>query len=550
MTKPRTLRRRESGSDDPRGLGSAPGTLPPDLVEKAGKRLSLAALTYAIVYALAYGSGRVSSSFADYWDSMAGVYVSDVIAAGFILFSVVVFFVVRSGRFAPALLLDLGLVYEVVGAIGIDVHLALGHWTEGMQATGLSWVAVWIVFFPLIVPSTSGKTLLASLATATTTPVLYAIGLARGAPPITGAVAAVVVPNYLCVGLAIVAARVVYRLGADVGRARRMGSYQLTERLGMGGMGEVWRAEHRLLARPAAIKLIRPDPGDSDAGRTPSSHYHRFEREVQATALLRSPHTVEVYDYGTTQDRTFYYVMELLDGLSLEDLVKQYGPVPPERAIHILRQMCHSLAEAHATGLVHRDIKPANVFVCRYGLEHDFVKVLDFGVVKRAGPETTQDVKLTDVGSFAGTPAYASPESALGEGQLDGRSDIYAVGCVAFWLLTGRTVFQAGSPMLMLVRHVNEAPPAPSTCSEFDVPPALDRLVLDCLQKDKAGRPPSIRELDRRLAGIETFGHWDTARRHRWWDRHLPRRPTHELDVLDSHGALAVVVPVEGGADD
>jgi len=537
MRHPHTVRRRDSSSEPPPPGGRAAG-LPEDLVEKAGKRLGIAALTYAAVYTLAYAAGRGAPGTWEEWGPIKGIFLGDYIAAGSILLSVALFFVVRYHRFAPALLLDLGLVYEVVAAIGIDIHLALGHWEGIEQVTGLSWVAVWIVFFPLICPSTTWKTLLASLATASTTPVSYAIAVAGGAPPLAGAFAAAIVPNYICAGLAVVGARVIYGLGADVSRARRMGSYQLTERLGAGGMGEVWRAEHRMLARPAAIKLIRASGAESEPGRTPESQAHRFEREVQATAQLRSPHTVEVYDYGVTVDRTFYYVMELLDGISLEQLVQQFGPIPPERTVHILRQICHSLAEAHAHGLVHRDIKPANIFVCRYGLEHDFVKVLDFGVVKRAGHVPGRDIRLTEVGAFAGTPAYASPEGALGDGELDGRSDLYGLGCVGFWLLTGSTVFDAATPMLMLVRHVNEPPVAPSSRSEFEVPPELDRVILDCLEKSRDARPATAEILDRRLSEVPFDRPWDTERARRWWEVHLPPLATSGAPDAGAGGAV------------
>ena len=218
-----------------------------------------------------------------------------------------------------------------------------------------------------------------------------------------------------------------------------MGSYRLVERLGKGGMGEVWRAQHRMLARPAAIKLIRPEVlGATDAGEPGSMLLRRFEREAQATALMRSAHTVELYDFGVADDGTFYYVMELLDGFDLDELVERFGPVPPERAVHLLRQICDSLAEAHAAGLIHRDVKPANMYACRYGREVDFIKVLDFGLVKHGrAPEEGAD-KLT-----AGDTARAArrrscrPSRRSATSDVDARSDLYAVGCVAYWLLTG-----------------------------------------------------------------------------------------------------------------
>ena len=533
-------KRRPSQSAASQVTGGASLSLPPDVVEKAGRRLGIAALVYAVTYTLAYGSGRISGGWVEQWGDTSFPQYPDLMAAGFIAASVALFFFARSGAVTGQRLLELGLIYEVVAAAGIDIHLVHGMWPEGVQMGGISWVCVWIVFFPLIVPSTPGKATMASLAAASTTPLLYAIGVARGGPPIDpGVLAPTILANYICAGIAIVGSRVIYRMGTDIGRARRMGSYQLVEKLGEGGMGEVWKAEHRMLARPAAIKLVRSGLG-TGPGRSEGTEHHRFEREVQATAQLRSPHTVEVYDYGLTEDRTFYYVMELLDGLSLEELVKRYGPVPPERAAHLLRQACHSLGEAHARGMVHRDIKPANVFLCRYGEDLDFVKVLDFGLVKRAGTAARQDVKLTDVGTFAGTPAYGSPEGAAGEGEeIDPRSDLYSLGCVGYWLLTGRTVFRANSPMLMLVQHIHQEPEPPSRHTELQVPAELDALILDCLRKDKTERPHSAEILASRLAVLRFTQDWSSERARQWWDTHRPRSVFDAAPAGDQSGAIS-----------
>ncbi len=474
----------------------------------------MVALTYAAAYPLAYASFRLSDS------NPAGASggfpeTPDFLALAFIAVSVAFFFLVRSRPVSDERLLDLGLVYGVIAAAGIDQHLLWGLWPEGTIMSGISWVAVWIVFFPLIVPSTTAKVLVASIAAATTTPVLYAIGQATGAAPL-GNMTPMFVANYICVGIAALGSRVVFNLGTDLDNARRMGSYELVEKLGEGGMGEVWKANHRMLARPAAIKLLSTNPGRSAGGT--GSEQQRLEREVQATAQLRSPHTVEVYDYGITEDGRFYYVMELLDGLDLEQLVSRHGPMPPERVVHILLQVCHSLAEAHARGLVHRDIKPANIFLCHYGQDVDFVKVLDFGLVKHSGERARRDVKLTEAGGFAGTPAYGSPESLAGEGdEVDHRSDLYSLGCVAYWLLTGSTVFQASSPMLMLVHHVQSDPQPPSKAATVDVPRELDDLILSCLRKDPAGRPASAEELSARLRAIALGRMWSTDVARQWW---------------------------------
>jgi serine/threonine-protein kinase len=325
----------------------------------------------------------------------------------------------------------------------------------------------------------------------------------------------------VCV-LAPIGARIVYRLTVEVKRAREMGAYRLLEKLGQGGMGEVWRAEHRMLARRAAIKLIRPAAlGVGDAGHA-REIVKRFEREAQATAALRSPHTIAVYDYGVASDGTFHYVMELLEGYSLQVLVDRFGPVPPERTVHFLGQACHSLAEAHAAGLVHRDVKPANIFVCRLGLDVDFVKVLDFGLVKVQGPQATGAEILTVQGTFAGTPGFMPPEVALGAQRIDGRADVYALGCVAYWLLTGQMVFPGRSAMEMVVDHIRTAPVPPSRRTDQAVPEALDRLVLRCLDKDPASRPSTIGELSMGLQALGIGARWTEDKAREWWRAHPP----------------------------
>ncbi len=292
-----------------------------------------------------------------------------------------------------------------------------------------------------------------------------------------------------------------------------MGSYRLEELLGRGGMGEVWKASHRLLARPAAVKLIRIDPG-ADSREL----LRRFEREARATAALRSPHTVDVYDYGTTEDGTFYYVMELLEGYDLETLVNRFGRLPPGRAVYLLEQACHSLAEAHEGGLIHRDVKPANIYVCRYGIDADFVKLLDFGLVKNPVADARGSVTMTGV--IAGTPGYMSPEMGLGSPDVDWRTDIYALGCVAYWLVTGRRVFEEGPPMQVLMDHVQKTPVPPSQRVEGGLPAELDRVILACLEKDPNNRPQTARELAERLRAVSLDERWTEETARRWWLSH------------------------------
>src|SRR5690606_35389072 len=290
------------------------------------------------------------------------------------------------------------------------------------------------------------------------------------------------------IGLAF-GARIIKRLQGSARRAERLGQYTLEERIGQGGMGTVYRAQHALLRRPTAVKVIRSVDLDS-ATRV------RFEREVQATSQLTHPNTVAIYDYGHAAGGVFYYAMEYLDGITLQELVRSDGPQPQGRVMHILQQVCGSLAEAHAAGLVHRDIKPANIMLCQRGGAYDVVKVLDFGLVKNVD---TGESLLTAANALAGTPHYMAPEYITEPARADARADVYAVAAVAFYLLTARLLFDGGNMMSVLTRHMTEEPPRPSTITPFPVDPALEALLLTCLDKDPERRPADAGELLQKL---------------------------------------------------
>jgi serine/threonine-protein kinase len=453
------------------------------------------------------------------------VWIVQMLAIGL---SGALFLVARSGRFSHASILNLSLVYEVVFCLTVS----LGY--SGLAASArdvfpdITAVALVIAVYPLIVPTPPRQTLVAALASAATAPMsVWVLAVAGVVEPRPSDYLGVSLYPAISVVIATYGSRLIYRLNREVAKAQELGSYHLEKLLGKGGMGEVWRARHRLLARPAAVKLIRPHtPVGSDPGAGVRM-LRRFEREAQVTASLTSPHTVDLFDFGRTDDGIFYYVMELLDGLDLHTLVDQYGPLPPERVVSILLQVCQSLAEAHEETLVHRDIKPGNIMVCRYGRQFDFVKVLDFGLVALAPEHRAGGADLTVEGHVRGTPAYMPPEMAEGT-RLDGRADVYSLGCVAFWLLTGRLVFEAETPLSMILAHARNAPAAPSRFAEVDVPEVLDRIVLACLQKDPAQRPQTVDALVQMLAACPLEAQWTTARAQTWWETHRPataRRP-------------------------
>ena len=449
------------------------------------------------------------------WRRLSG---PDAIAALSVLISLLLFSYTRKDDRDPESILNLGLAYMVFTAfaLGLTFHWAPMPVNQSISPT-ISWIGAVVLMFAAIVPSTPIKTLLAGVVAVSMNPIAMWLARARGIWNFESPTDALLMhyPDYLLLGVAVVISRIVTGLGQQVAKAREMGSYQLGELLGRGGMGEVYHATHRMLARPAAIKLIRPGViGGSDPAAAQLA-VTRFRREAETAASLRSPHTVELYDFGVTDDQTLYFVMELLEGLNLESLVRRHGPLPAGRVVHILRQVCASLEEAHARGLVHRDIKPANIHVGRLGLVYDFVKVLDFGLVKPITDGPLEHSLSTQGGMVIGTPGYMAPEMAL-SAKVDGRADLYSLGCVAYYLLTGRQVFEGDTVMQVFAQHLQEAPIPPSLRGPSTVPLDLEQLVLNCLAKKPEDRPQSAAELDRRLAVVDVQP-WTAVHAQQWW---------------------------------
>jgi serine/threonine-protein kinase len=325
--------------------------------------------------------------------------------------------------------------------------------------------------------------------------------------------------------LSILAAHVIDQYLGLASRTRISIRYVLQRVIGRGGMGEVWLGEHNMLARPAAVKLIRSDALEGFSPEKAAMALRRFEREARATAGLRSAHTVEVYDFGVTSDGTFYYAMEFLDGIDLSAMVGRHGPLPEGRVIYLLLQACQSLADAHAHGLTHRDIKPANIFACRMGTAHDFVKVLDFGLVTSGRLPALQSEEVTGLtldGEINGTPGYMAPEIVQNAGEPDGRADIYALGCVGYYLLAGMPVFE-GPALSVLVEHVKTPPVPPSQRVDVPISAELESVILRCLEKDPADRYQTAEELADALRACCADPVWDARSASDWWRLHLPQ---------------------------
>jgi serine/threonine-protein kinase len=333
----------------------------------------------------------------------------------------------------------------------------------------------------------------------------------------------------------MVISQIIYGLRREVREAKQLGQYAIDEQLGEGGMGVVYRAHHALLRRPTAIKLLPPE-------KAGESSIARFEREVRLTARLTHPNTVTVYDYGRTPEGVFYYAMELLDGATLEAVVEVDGPQPEERVLKVLSEVTAALTEAHANELIHRDIKPANIILCTLGGQPDVAKLLDFGLVKHIDPDGDAELQLTREGAITGTPTYLAPENLIDPERVDARADLYAVGAVGYYLLTGSPVFTGRTVVEVCGHHLHTEPEPPSKRLGRPVDPALEQILLDCLSKDPAARPPSALALRERLIACAAYGSWTDAEARGWWDKlGTAVRARQEQARASAHGATVAV---------
>ncbi len=522
MTPPRLLRRRTTTPLAVTSDSGAGQSMPSDVMEQTCRRVTAVAAVAAGLWSVALVVNTVVARFVGHPPIIEELWPYPGLLISLIGLGLSVGLTVLGWKLSdrPQLLLDLSACFLVLNSLLASI---LTQWSPPPISPRISWVCILILIFPGIVPSSPARTLAISLTAASMEPLALLVTHLRGVPFDHSPFYFIwsFLPTYICALISVVPAKVIRGLGQQVRRARELGSYRLEEVLGRGGMGEVYRASHQLLARPAAIKLIRAEVLGASSPEHARVIVERFRREAQASASLRSPHSINLYDFGVAQDGTFFLVMEMLEGLDLQLLVDTFGPLPAERVVYLMRQACESLAEAHARGLIHRDIKPSNIFTCRMGLTVDFVKVLDFGLVKAANEESPQDLTLTAPDATAGTPAFIAPEVVQGERPIDHRVDLYALGCVAYWLLTGRLVFEGSGQMQMMLQHLNATPLPPSERVDLEIPAALDQLVLACLAKNPDDRPADAAELARRLDAIPGE-RWSHERALHWWALHHP----------------------------
>ncbi|MEZ4444159.1 MAG: serine/threonine-protein kinase [Polyangiaceae bacterium] len=459
------------------------------------------------------------------------------------------------GLFATGVIL--ALMFRMLGATSVVRGLSLDGW--GRESAGnylgltrVHWavahqygLALYCALRAALVPSSPRRTLLLTLAVGV--PGLISVGMSSLPWDLPVFATAPIPPDYASTGVVsltmqwvfavavcTVLSWVIFGLRRELQEARQFGQYTLLAKIGEGGMGAVYQARHALLRRPTAIKLLPTD----DVSRDQVS---RFEREVQETARLTHPNTITIFDYGRTPDGTFYYAMELLDGATAEAVVDATGPMPAARVVHVLRGVCGSLEEAHHLGLMHRDVKPANIVLARQGGRFDVPKLLDFGLVKNL--EEAPDVGLTMPGGITGTPLYMAPEMITDPDGVDARADLYALGAVGYFLLTGQHVFDGSSVVEVCGHHLHTKPEPPSLRLGVPVPEALESLILGCLRKDRAERPRTATQVLEALASCDTEHGWSASEAAAWWAEHGPAVRADRDAAPSASGKTLAVAP-------
>lgn len=501
------------------GLRARALSMPPELLDKALPRICIISFLSAvstILFFVADGFLQPEAAAAQQSPLLRGA------ALAMVLVSIGYMALQRTGALSKQMILYLSVPFQVLVAFAISLADNTLLSSPAHPIAGVATVSLWILLCGILIPNPPALSAAANVLSALSWPLAYWIDMSVMGMPFIGwnRIAMWMMPILMTTFWAIFFNRHLYAMRLKSERAEDLGSYKLDRQLAAGGMGEVWLARHKMLKRDAAVKLIRPELLSGQTIRGENVIRKRFEREAQATAALRNPHTVALFDFGMTQEGMFYYVMELLEGIDLQTLVEKYGPMHPGRVKNILIQVCESLEEAHRLSMVHRDIKPRNIFLSKLGWQHDFAKVLDFGLVKTV--LTNNETVMTMDGSATGTPAYMAPEIAMGAKVVDGRADIYALGCVAYFMLTGQLVFDESNSTAMALAHVQKAPERPSLRTELPVPAGLERVVLQCLEKDPEQRPRSAQDLARKLEALTDVPVFCRDRAADWWATNLP----------------------------
>jgi tRNA A-37 threonylcarbamoyl transferase component Bud32 len=505
-------------------------SLPPQILDRAADGLCWISLISAVTsVALTAIQHTLQPEFAAAWANPA----LRITSLGVFFLSVGFAVVRRAGWLSKQRLLDASIFYQVAIAFACGLFEGAAYKNPDTVVVGVSAIAVWMMLCGRLIPNAPLKSAVTAILCVAMWPLAYWVDLkiyGYQPMPLTRMLVWVLPLVIIGIWMYVLNSRII-TFYIQQQRAEDVGSYVLTNPIGKGGMGEVWRARHKTLARDAAVKLIRPEVLHSSTGRQELLLRKRFEREAQVTASLRSPHTVALYDFGKTKDGAFYYVMELLEGIDLQSLVERFGPMEPARVANILHQVSQSLEEAHRAGLVHRDIKPRNIIVGKLGLEYDFAKVLDFGLVKTLHDGDPDRTLTTMEGVTTGTPAYLSPEVAMGTHAIDGRSDLYSLGCTAYFLLTGHLVFEAPTPTAYAIAHVQTAPQPIHERSELPVPAGLEAIVMQLLEKDPADRIQTAHDLARRLRALPDVAEWCPERAEQWWETNLPEMTLRVQDM-------------------
>jgi eukaryotic-like serine/threonine-protein kinase len=536
------MRVQRASSDGFEVPGPITRNLPPAVVERVAQRLcwvTVFVATSAVV--LTAGDYLLQSEFAVALRQNS----LRLTLLGLAVLSVAFVVAQVNGWLTKAQLLDFGLIYQVAVSFVIAMCETSMQWNVADPVRGHSGINVWMLLCGFLLPNAPLRVGVTAALSIATWPLAYWLNVKiNGLQPLPPERIAVWMMPMLVTGVWMyMINRRVISMQIREYKAEQLGSYQLDSLIGKGGMGEVWRARHKMLSRDAAVKLIRREVLQASSGKQEAVLLKRFEREAQATARLSSPHTVALYDYGETKEGTIYYVMELLRGIDLQSMVERFGPMPAGRVVNIMRDICESLEEAHRAGLVHRDIKPKNILLCQVGLQYDFVKVLDFGLVKMR--RRREETLVSMEGITTGTPAYMAPEVAIGKENVDGRADLYSLGCTAYFLLTGQLVFDEGSGVGQVIAHAQKTPMVPSERTELPIPVGLELIVMRLLEKEPEKRFRSAHELGRALRALKGISEFCPYTAEDWWNSNLPELTRN----LDETFRPQAVVAKAGSAD-